>query len=312
MSKKSRAGKEFEELIARIEGALAPIGAVIKSPDYIRDLVTNRFREVDASIRVPNGDTTRLITVECRDHRKGKQDDRWIEQLITKREKIGAWRTIAVSSSGFSDSAITSARHYNIDLRQMNQITDAEIAQEWASGSEFKITIIQVEYFAYSITLFDSNKMAISVDDLSAELLESLRNDLTNTGFIRNKGDDALISAAELSHFVDHPRELKEDGDPIRAIAEIDFNDDNWYVETVSGERVVSRVVIGYEFSMRTYPAPIQSVKQYSSPDKPILELVGAEAQANDRHYKIEARVRLNRPLPTKKRQPKRGRKKVI
>lgn len=312
MSKKSRAGKEFEELIAQIEATLAPVGAVVKSPDYIRDLVTNHPREVDASIRVPDGEMTRLITVECRDHRKGKQDDRWIEQLVTKREKIGAWRTIAVSSSGFSDSAIATARHYGIELRRMDQITDAEIAQEWASGSQFKIEIIRVEYFAFDIRVLDANKASISGDDLPAELLTSLQNDLTNTGFLRKKGEDKPITAADLCHLVDQPQELEEDGDPIRVTAVLSFNDDDWYIETVTGERIVSQVSVGYEFSMRRIPAPIQSVKQYSSPDKPILELVGAEAQANDRDsYKIEARVRLNRPLPVQKREAKQNRKKV-
>lgn len=58
-------------------------------------------------------------------------------------------------------------------------------------------------------------------------------------------------------------------------------------------------MVVGYEFNMRTIPAPIQSVKQYASIEKPILELVGAEARVDERSsYKLEATVRLHRPLP--------------
>jgi hypothetical protein len=129
MSKKLRAGKEFDLLIAQIEESLAPQGAVVKSPDYIRDLVTNQPREVDASIRIPFGTETRLITVECRDHQSGPHDDRWIEQIITKKEKIGTWRTSAVSSSGFTEPAIMTARSYGIELRRFDQITDSEIAQ---------------------------------------------------------------------------------------------------------------------------------------------------------------------------------------
>src|SRR5262249_35753777 len=116
-----------------------------------RDLVTNRLREVDASIRVPDGDTTRLITVECRDHKKGRQDDRWIEQLITKREKIGAWLTIAVSSSGFSDSAIATAHAYGVELRKFDEISDAEIAQQWATdAANFKMNVIVTDWVVFS------------------------------------------------------------------------------------------------------------------------------------------------------------------
>jgi hypothetical protein len=59
--------REFELLVTRIEGALAPTGAVIKSPDYVRDNVTGEQREVDASIRYRVGSVELLVTVECRD-----------------------------------------------------------------------------------------------------------------------------------------------------------------------------------------------------------------------------------------------------
>ena len=39
--------REFERLVAGLEKQLAPRGAQIKSPDRIRDLVTERMREVD-------------------------------------------------------------------------------------------------------------------------------------------------------------------------------------------------------------------------------------------------------------------------
>ncbi len=276
MTARSRPGRAFEELITRIEQTLAPSGAIIKSPDYIKDRVTKRLREVDASIRIPDAGSTRLITVECRDHRKGRQDDRWIEQLVTKKDKIGAFRTIAVSSTGFSNSAIASARHFGIDLRQLDQITDAEIAQEWAAVSAFKMAIIRVDYFAFEIAVFDSNGEPITGDDLPVDMLESLRADLTNTKFLSKSGVPELISAADLSHLFDGPRdELKEDGDPIRLRATCDFSHGNWgewFIDTVTGPKALSRVEICYEFNKRSLPAAIDSVKQYRSPDKPILE----------------------------------------
>jgi hypothetical protein len=61
------AWREFEKLIARIEQAMAPSGAEIKSPDRIPDRVTGELREVDASIRYKVGTCPILITVECRD-----------------------------------------------------------------------------------------------------------------------------------------------------------------------------------------------------------------------------------------------------
>jgi len=121
--------REFEMLVARIEEAAADRGAVVRSPDRIRDLITGKMREVDASIRQIVGTTNVLVTIECR-KRSCKADDRWIEELGTKRNKIGAAQTIAVSEKGFTSSAHKSAKHYGIDLRTLSEVSGADI-EDW-------------------------------------------------------------------------------------------------------------------------------------------------------------------------------------
>lgn len=118
--------REFEKLVARIERAAAPRGAVVTSPDRIRDLTTDQMREVDASIRSKLGTADILITIECR-KRGCKADDTWIEQLATKRQKIGAAKTIAVSSTGFTRSATKSAKHFGIELRILSEVSATDI-----------------------------------------------------------------------------------------------------------------------------------------------------------------------------------------
>ncbi len=69
--KKSRTWRDFEELVARIEKAATPHGVVVRSPDRIRDLVTGRAREVDASIRMHVGTAEVLVTDDggaCREY----------------------------------------------------------------------------------------------------------------------------------------------------------------------------------------------------------------------------------------------------
>src|SRR5262245_39374323 len=102
------AWRDFELLVARIEEWLGPKGATVKSPDYIADRVTGELREVDASIRLHAGSAPILVTVECRD-RVSVQDVTWIEQIASKRDSVGAARTIAVSSSGFTGPARSKA-----------------------------------------------------------------------------------------------------------------------------------------------------------------------------------------------------------
>ena len=124
--KKTADWREFEALVARIERAAAPFGAIVKSPDRIRDLTTGRLREVDASIRSKVGTTDVLITVECR-RRNRRDDDTWIEQLATKRQKLGAAKTIAVSAAGFTAPAIETAKRVGIETRVLAQVSASDI-----------------------------------------------------------------------------------------------------------------------------------------------------------------------------------------
>ena len=122
--------REFEMLVARIEQVLAGDTIKVKSPDRIRCRTTGRLREVDASIRTKVGSSEVLVTVECR-KRRATQNVTWIEQLATKKEAIGASRTIAVAFKSFSEEAMVIAESHGIDLRVLSDITDAEM-QAWA------------------------------------------------------------------------------------------------------------------------------------------------------------------------------------
>lgn len=134
--------RQFEQLVARIERDAGKLGLVITSPDRIRCRITNRLREVDASIRNQDGD---LITLECR-KRRGSQDVTWIEQLATKRRSLGASKTIAVSAAGFSKSAYALARENEIELKtvdalepdQLNPLLGLNLVVFWHRRVELK------------------------------------------------------------------------------------------------------------------------------------------------------------------------------
>jgi len=142
------AWRDFEKLIARIEKAIAPSGAEVRSPDHIVDNVTGQLREVDASIRYRVGTCPRLIRIESRD-RKDIKDVRWIEQLAEKKRSIAAAMTVAVSSSGFSEPAIKKAAALGIQIRTLTEATPENFVQwlqfqdvlldlsEWFTGRPF-------------------------------------------------------------------------------------------------------------------------------------------------------------------------------
>ncbi len=119
--------------VALIEEQAGPRGAVVRSPDRLPDLTTGRLREVAASIRFRAGTVDLLLTIECR-KRSRKGDVTWIEQLATKRQRLGVARTIAVSEVGFSAEATTIATQHGIDVRQLSTISPDDIADWFLPG----------------------------------------------------------------------------------------------------------------------------------------------------------------------------------
>lgn len=121
--------KQFELLVGRIEEAAAPRGALVTSPDRIRDATSGQMREVDATIRFKIGTAPVLILIECRKRRRA-EDVRWIEELATKRDSLLADKVIAVSASAFSKPALRAAQHQRIELRTLAEVSPKRI-ESW-------------------------------------------------------------------------------------------------------------------------------------------------------------------------------------
>lgn len=112
-----RKGRQLEIIIEKISYLAIP-NAKIESPCMVKDIDTGETREVDIGIRIASDSREIFIAIECRD-RKAVQDVTWIEQLISKKESIGADRLIAVTSSNFSESARIKAKKRGIELENI-------------------------------------------------------------------------------------------------------------------------------------------------------------------------------------------------
>lgn len=124
----TREWREFEKLIARIEADADRLGAKVTSPDRLRCNITGQMREVDVLIRSTGPGAPPLTTIECR-RRSRIQDVTWIEQLATKKQSLGIDRTIAVSSSGFSETACAIAQNYGVELKTLNDAETQDLNQ---------------------------------------------------------------------------------------------------------------------------------------------------------------------------------------
>lgn len=254
--------REFEKLSARIEGALAPKGAVVKSPDKIRDIVTGSSREVDASIRYKIGTVPILITVECR-KRDSTQDVTWIEQLATKKQNIGAAKTIAVSSSSFSAPAIKSAETYGIEVRTIEKISVDDI-KSWVKFKSIEHVMYRAILKTFKARL-NGKGGEVRFDPAVIEQLNSRGTDARV--FVINENDHFLCIKDFFHHYLSRrPEILKDipkDGTKIRREIRIKFEPDVVHVKTTEGLYDLNSLLLGLDFFVETYETPITNLSEY-------------------------------------------------
>lgn len=136
--------QQFEVRISYIHRLLEEDGCVVTWNDRIPDPDNpDRSRQVDVLIK--RGD--QIVHVECRSH-KSPQDVKWIEELIGRRISLAADQVIAASDSGFTEGARRKALTHGIVLRDLQMVTDAEVAS-WG-----KRTVIEFSYYKLSNVLF--------------------------------------------------------------------------------------------------------------------------------------------------------------
>lgn len=122
--------REFEQLIARIHRALEDSGSLVQWNERVTDPIDEGgTRQIDVTIRRDGW----VTFVECRIHKR-PQDVGWIEQLHGRKESLGANSIIAVSSSGFTEKAQKYAAYFGILLRDLNELSEAEV-KAWGTSS---------------------------------------------------------------------------------------------------------------------------------------------------------------------------------
>jgi len=179
--------RELELLVEKIERALSPVGAIIKSPDFIVDNVTGGKREVDISIRFDIGSANILIVIECR-NRNGSQDVRWIEEIKTKHTDLGASKVIAVSKNGFTEPATIKAKAHNIELRTFDEISE-NIIREWNNKILVEVTTLSYKFDSLQFQFDDGYQNAkpiikLADDPLKTIIVKSIATEYTIESYI--------------------------------------------------------------------------------------------------------------------------------
>lgn len=290
---KDKSWQEFEELVAVIEKQLAPKGAIVKSPDRIIDKITGRKREVDASIRFQIGSVPILITIECR-KRKKVQDDTWLEQLATKKEKIGAQQTIAVSSTSFTQSAIETAKNYGIELRRISDINDTTI-----TGWVEKIIIEKLKIYDQVINWSLEIESDFPEVTFIPEISKAIDEKGDNASIIFRTEDNAGVSINGLIENIylwQSEGKLGQDSyvglagthQSVTRRITVNFSSNQFYTYTMHGKAEVLGVTIDINTEIKREPVHLSKVYQYSDMNKEITQVaVGKFTTSSSSNKKI-------------------------
>lgn len=266
------AWRQFELFVARLEEALSPSGAVVKSPDRVVDKVTGESREVDASIKYKVGTTSILITVECRD-RTSVEDVRWIEQLAEKQRSIGASATLAVSSSGFSAAAIKKAESVGIQTRLVTDATPVDFA-EWLKLENVEQMVDEWAMSGLDIELYD----APGDVDFAPELRDELRRSGQRAPILTRPLDGARFSIEQFviewrkqngSFF---PPDLQCGGPKLRKCIRQPIERGRLTLETTCGVFNVQKIHVELELSRTRSQMPLSRLSKYSSPSSELVQ----------------------------------------
>lgn len=239
--------RKFEELVARIEHVLSPQGAEIKSPDSLTDKTTGLEREVDASIRYKIGSSEILITIECRERNK-VQDVIWIEQLAKKQQDIGASKTIAVSTKGFSEAAMRKAKFYGIEVRKVKKIDDDSISK-WTKRvvrSQIKYTITDFNITA-KISKEEENQLFTELENYKSEVIDMpiilLLKQAKETTF-----RDLFQSFLKRSQIEVKSSEIPKDGYTGIYTMNVDIQEDEIRIKTALGNYILIGLNVDFKF----------------------------------------------------------------
>src|SRR6185437_3602487 len=289
------AWKDFERLVARIEEAMAPMGATVKSPDRIIDKETGQSREVDAAIRYTVGTVPVLITIESRD-RVAIQDVTWIEQLIAKRHSVGAAITVAVSSKGFTGPAVNKAAAAGIQIRTLTEATADEFVQ-WLRFQTVVRNVNECSLADFGIGIYDGpNGPPSQKTELTAEAQKSFREQQIRAPIlIRNSDGNRYHIENFLIEWEKHngsffPPNLPTDGTKARRNLHQPLPPNAFHVETTAGNYDVKILHISLWLSCSQRLVSPSTLAQYS--DRNALLVQTAEWMLTD-----NVRLSLHRDL---------------
>jgi hypothetical protein len=155
----------LERQVHRIKELLERSSDDVTWNDHIPDPDNpSQLRQIDIAVRRGR----KLTIVECR-LSKRRQDVKWIEELIGRRESLGAETIIGVASAGFTTGAQKKAARHGVLLRDLRQLREEEI-RGWGDRVSLVLYYYQYSDVTLSVGVYGLDFSKIHAAEVRREL----------------------------------------------------------------------------------------------------------------------------------------------
>lgn len=258
-----------------MEEALGP-GVRVTSPDFVLGKNSGTEREIDITLRGIVGSVDVLVMIECRD-RKARQGVDWIEQVVQKASDVGAGKVVAVSTSGFTQSAHRLAKSKGVLLRTLDTIDPDGIAR-WFVSPQLIVYHPELRFVVGvctdEVTFLDRDTPRGPVKRRHAPLFRL-------PGTHDSVSLQNILDKLDVEHLVPRIYEnLRVDGSPTPCILTLRFAGEPLQLLTRRSPILLKRFEIGLEFVSRELPLELSDARQYR-------EIGGVVAQTSMHEYRF-------------------------
>jgi len=284
-----KSGKDFEDLVTWIQKSVHERANIIPN-ERVRDIHTNRLRQIDISIRLSDGPTNFFAIVEVRDHKKSI-NVRYIEEINTKKQSVGANAAFIVSRSGFTKGALDKAKHLGIQTLTYKEA----LKSDWSGWIKCEyIVVYERKYDIILIKLGKDNSNEIL--NIAPEILLQVQKDSKSKVLLGNDGK-LLASFFDLATSIIIPsieklcESLKPNGEKARRSVLFNgtLNPQLFVLGNDGLKHKIGKVLVEADFSIeeRQYPIHISRFRNTES-DESIAEIATADIDIGSKKLRVD------------------------
>jgi len=289
-------GQDLENVIGHIERACLPLGFNISNRKKIYDESGNQIAELDIEVSGKIGTTDIKWRIECRDRPSdGSAPVSWIEQLVGRRERLNFNKVTAVSSTGFSPSAINFAAKKGIEIRSVLEIQQEDIS-DW-----FKL-----DRLIFDERIGDLKNVQIFIhnakDEQVKEIEDLLNNIDKNTKVFSHTSSNEKFSANNIWREAMNLSQalfenVKPESPPIRKTLDVNYkNPESRYKFISQGDALhIERMKFTADMSINRTLVPRSKITKYfNEQDQDLIAETIHFAVNNNKHHKDIAIHKIN------------------